>query len=40
MGTRAPFDYITAKLDTATLPDVGRWVNTVDGGGIMALVST
>ena len=29
MGTRAPFDYITTKLNTPTLPNISGWVNTL-----------
>ena len=38
MGTRAPFDYITTKLNTPTLPNISGWVNTFVGAGIMALL--
>ena len=37
-GTRAPFDYITTKLNAPTVPNISGWVHTFIGGGIMALL--
>ena len=37
-GTRAPFDYITTKLNAPTGPNISGWVHTFLGGGIMALL--
>jgi len=36
-GTRAPFDYITTKLNTPTMPNIEGWIHTFLGGGIMVL---
>ncbi len=37
-GTRAPFDYIAQKLQTPTTPSLEGWVNSLIGGGFMALL--
>ncbi len=37
-GTRAPFDYITTKLNVPTGFNLDGWVHTCVGGGIMALL--
>lgn len=37
-GTRAPFDYITTKLNAPTAPNISGWIHTFAGGGIMALL--
>ena len=37
-GSRAPFEYITDKLNTPTGPDVSGWINTLVGGGVMTLL--
>ncbi|MEE2833689.1 MAG: DUF6785 family protein [Candidatus Latescibacterota bacterium] len=37
-GARAPFDFIADKMKTPTDPSLEGWVNTLLGGGFMALL--
>ena len=37
-GTRAPFDYITTKLNAPTTPNIAGWIHTFAGAGIMGLL--
>ncbi len=37
-GARAPFSYIAEKLKTPTAPSLEGWVNSLLGGGLMALL--
>ena len=37
-GTRAPFDFVAEKLNTPTDPNLEGWLNTLLGGGVMALL--